>query len=305
MEIQLAHSQGFCAGVSYAIAIVNEALEKYGTPIYVRHHIVHNTAVIDDFKAKGVIFVESLSDIPQHNIVILSAHGVAPKVYEQAKKKNLRVIDATCPLVAKIHQRAQKLSSEGIPVILIGHKNHQEIIGTSGYVKPELLHIVQNVSDIDKLEIAKDQTIGYVTQTTLSISQTKDIIAHLKNTFPNLLNPKASDICYATTYRQNAVVEIAKVSEFVIICGSANSSNSNRLLETAAEFAPSILIDKAEDLDLNLLKGKKTVGISSGASVPRYIVDKLIQRILKKYPNAKVNQEKSIEKEVTFKLPKI
>lgn len=306
MKINLAHTQGFCAGVSYAISIVEKALEKYHAPIYVRHHIVHNTFVIEDFTKRGVIFVESLDEIPKGNRVIFSAHGVSPSIYQEAKEKGLHIIDATCPLVAKIHAKAKKYSENNIITILIGHKGHQEVIGTAGYIKPELRQIVQTKEDIDALpSIASSQKIGYLTQTTLSISETADMIAHLKKKFPNIIEPEQTDICYATQNRQNAVIELAKSNDLVIICGSADSSNSNRLKETAKTYTQSILIDKPEDLNLEILKNKSNIGISSGASVPRYVIKQLLDQILKAYPKTQINQPPTKEKNIQFKLPKI
>lgn len=305
MEIHLAHTQGFCAGVSYAITIVEQALQKYAPPLFVRHHIVHNTFVIENFTHRGVIFVESLSEIPEGSTVIFSAHGAAPAIYDEAKKRNLTIIDATCPLVEKIHAKAKKFSDNGIVTILIGHKGHQEIIGTAGYIHPDLLFIVQNITDIDKISIPSNHKIGYLTQTTLSVSETADIISALKTRFPQLMEPEKNDICYATQNRQNAVIELAKETDLMIICGSPDSSNSNRLKETAARYTPSIIIDKPDELNLSLLQEKNKIGISSGASVPRYVIDELIQYILRKYPTAKIHQKPSVEKNISFKLPKL
>jgi len=304
LEIHLAHTQGFCAGVSYAINIVEQVIHNCKPPIYVRHHIVHNTLVINDFKRRGVVFVESLSQIPDHSIVVFSAHGVAPCIYEEAAQKKLRVIDATCPLVAKIHERAKRLSDEGGLTVLIGHKNHQEVIGTAGYIHQDQLAIVENESDVDLIQRSPNQKIGYITQTTLSLSETAGIVERLKIRFPDLIESSQKDICYATRNRQLAVHELAQQVELMIICGSPESSNSNRLKEVAKRFTDTVIIDYPRELDMFLLKDKKKIGISSGASVPQYVIDELIKRILSAYPDSPVYQAPSIEKDISFKIPK-
>ncbi len=305
MEIHLAHTQGFCAGVALALKIVDKALSKYGTPIYIRHHIVHNTSIIQDLEKKGIIFVDNLENISDDSLVIFSAHGVAPQVFKEAKAKNLRVIDATCPLVRKLHRNAQKFNEQKIPIILIGHENHQEIIGTSGYIDQDNLYLIESIKDLSKLsKLDRNQPIAYLTQTTLSLSETADILTSLKSLFPNLIMHKGKDICYATENRQNAVIELAKKVDLVIICGSKNSSNSVRLAETAQKYNPHvILIDFPADLDLNLLKEFKKIGISSGASVPGNIVASLIERIKTRYQIIAIKQEPSIEKKTSFNLP--
>jgi len=306
MEIYLARTQGFCAGVASAVEIVEQALSKYGAPLYVFHEIVHNTFVVSDFKSRGVIFVDDLSEVPDNQRVIFSAHGVSPAVIEEAKRKNLKFIDATCPLVTKVHREAILFSKRGYEIVLIGHKGHQELIGTSGYVAPDLLHVVEDEEDIDALTIDPAKTIGYLTQTTLSVTETKELIQKLKARFPNLVAPPREDICYATQNRQDAVKELAKLCDFIIICGSPNSSNSNRLRETGEEEGvASSIIDAAQELNIELLKGKNKVGISSGASVPRTIVDRLIERIQKYYPETIVNSLPDPEKNIVFPLPAI
>ena len=306
MEIYLARTQGFCAGVASAVEIVEQALTKYGSPLYVFHEIVHNTFVVSDFKSRGVIFVDDLTDVPDNQRVIFSAHGVSPAVIEEAQRKNLKFIDATCPLVSKVHREAVLFSKRGYEIVLIGHKGHQELIGTSGYVAPHLLHVVEDEEDIGELNIDPAKTVGYLTQTTLSVTETKGLIQKLKTRFPNLIAPPREDICYATQNRQDAVKELAKVCDFIIICGSPNSSNSNRLRETGEEEGvASSIIDAAQELNMELLKGKNKVGISSGASVPRMIVDKLIERIQKYYPETIVNSLPDPEKNIVFPLPAI
>jgi 4-hydroxy-3-methylbut-2-enyl diphosphate reductase len=292
--------------VSNAIDIVNLCIQHFGTPLYVRHEIVHNTHIVNDFKSKGVIFVEETEDVPEGAIVILSAHGVAPSVYEDAKQRQLIAIDATCPLVTKVHMEALKFSRQGMQTVLIGHRGHQELIGTSGYVDPTFLHIIETENDIDQLNLDPSQPIGYLTQTTLSISDTQKLIDKLKEKYPSLQNPPKGDICYATTNRQNAVLELAQKCDVVIICGSSNSSNSNRLRERAEEQGiPSYIIDHVDELDMTILKGARRVGISSGASVPFFIVEQLVKRIQTAFPHATVHRDESIESGISFPLPRI
>ena len=305
LTIHLAHTQGFCAGVAMAIETVDLALEKFGAPLYVRHHIVHNNAVIQDFEKKGVVFVEDLDAVPSGQPVVFSAHGTAPEIYEEAKKRDIKIVDATCPLVTKVHREALRFSKKNIHTILIGHRGHQELIGTSGYVSPELLYVIEDEGDIDALTIPDGVEVGFLTQTTLSVSDTAGMIAKLKAKFPGIHGPtRASDICYATTNRQDTVVELTEYCDLILICGSSHSSNSNRLRETAeAHGVPAYLLDFPEDLDIDLVKGKYNVGISSGASVPRYVVDQLVERIKAVYPDADVIEKESIEKGIEFPIP--
>ena len=306
MDIYLAKTQGFCAGVSFAVDIVEHALAKYGAPLYVYHEIVHNTYVVDGFRAKGVIFVEDLNDVPVGTRVIFSAHGVPPSVIETAKRRELKYVDATCPLVTKVHNEAVKFSQHRYETVLIGHRGHQELIGTSGYVNPELLHVVENEDEIDDLKIDPAKEVSYITQTTLSVDDTTAMIEKLKKKFPRLLAPPRSDLCYATQNRQDAVKELAGFCDIIIICGSPNSSNSNRLRETGEKYGtPSYIIDRVQEFDMKLLQGKNKVGISSGASVPRIIVDELIEQIQKAYPNSFVHQFENPEKNIVFALPKV
>ncbi|MFA5060183.1 MAG: 4-hydroxy-3-methylbut-2-enyl diphosphate reductase [Candidatus Omnitrophota bacterium] len=306
MEIFLAKTQGFCAGVSFAIDIVEEALQKYGAPLYVYHEIVHNTYVVESFRGKGVIFVEDIDSVPQGARIIFSAHGVPPSVVQKAKARGLNFVDATCPLVTKVHHEAVKFSQLNYETVLIGHRGHQELIGTSGHVNPKLLHVVENEHDIDNLKIDPNKEVAYITQTTLSVDDTEVMIAKLRQKFPNLIGPPRSDLCYATQNRQDAVKELAKICDLIIICGSPNSSNSNRLRETGEKAGcQSFIIDNANELDLNILSGQRKIGISSGASVPRLIVDELISRIKNKYPKTVVHEFENPEKNIAFALPKI
>ncbi len=306
MDIYIAHTQGFCAGVASAIEVVEQALAKYGTPLYVYHDIVHNTSVVNDFKKRGIIFVEDLDQVPSGERIVFSAHGVPPTVIEGAQKRNLKFIDATCPLVTKVHDEAVQFSQKDIQTILIGHRGHQEMIGTAGYVEPKLLHIVEDEEDIKNLDIDPSQPVGYLTQTTLSVTDTEKIIAKLKLRFPKLIGPPRKDICYATQNRQDAVKDLSKVCDMIIICGSPHSSNSNRLRETGEqEGVPSYIVDTAGEFDVALINGHQRLGISSGASVPRYIVDELVAKIKSQYPDAKVHTFESPEANIVFRLPAI
>ncbi|MCP4049260.1 MAG: 4-hydroxy-3-methylbut-2-enyl diphosphate reductase [bacterium] len=303
MDIYLADKQGFCVGVSRAIDIVVRVLKKYGAPVYVRHHIVHNTSVIKSFEEQGVIFVEDISVLPEGSIVIFSAHGVAPSVYKEAESKKLRYIDATCPLVRKVHKKADYYSRKKIKTILIGHKGHQEIIGTSGYIEDSLLNIVENEHDIDRLNIDANEIIGCLTQTTLSVAETSGLITKIKNKFASML--ESDGICFATQHRQDAVIELAGFCDIIIICGSPSSSNSNRLLETAKSMnKKSYIIDVADELNMKWLQGVKTAGISSGASVPFYIVEDVINKIKSVY-SVTIHRKKEEEKKKVFDMPDI
>ncbi len=304
MDIYLARTQGFCAGVSFAIDIVEKAIEKYGLPIYVYHEIVHNTFVVDDFKKRGVVFVETLKEVPAGARIIFSAHGVPPSIVQEAKDRRLQVIDATCPLVKKVHRQATRFSEKGHKIILIGHKGHQEMVGTAGYVNPDNLYIIESKEEIKNLTIDPQEPVAYVTQTTLSVDESKEMIDDLHRRFPNLIEPARDDICYATQHRQDAVKELARICDLIIICGSTNSSNSNRLRETG-EMAgvESHIIDSADDLDMSWFDNKSKVGISSGASVPKFIVRDLVYRIQALFPGSKVHHFDNPERHIVFPLP--
>jgi 4-hydroxy-3-methylbut-2-enyl diphosphate reductase len=306
MDIYLAKTQGFCAGVSFAVDIVDEALNAYGAPLYVYHEIVHNTYVVDGFRKKGAIFVEKIADVPEGERIIFSAHGVPPSVIKEAKERKLKFVDATCPLVTKVHNEAVKFSEKKYETVLIGHLGHQELIGTSGYVKPEYLHIVETEEDIDKLTIDPNANVAYITQTTLSVDETKIMLEILRKKYKNLNEPPRSDLCFATQNRQNAVKDLVAYCDFIIICGSPNSSNSNRLREVGENAGiESCIVDTADEFDLSLLEGRSKIGISSGASVPRVIVDELIERIQQKYPNTPLHTFENPEKNIVFKLPEV
>ncbi len=306
MQIFLARTQGFCAGVARAIEIVERALAAYGKPIYVFHEIVHNTSVVNDFKSRGVVFINEIADAPENSRIIFSAHGISPAILAYAKKKNLHTIDATCPLVTKVHLEAEKFSLEDIDVILIGHKGHEEVVGTSGHVKPELLHIVSNAADIDKLDIAPHKKVAFITQTTLSVDDTRELILKLRARFPRLTGPLRDDICYATQNRQDAIKELSKLCDMIIIAGSPNSSNSNRLREKGEQLGvKSIIVDNASQLDVNILNGKTRIGLSSGASVPRHLVDEIIAKIQNTFSDTTVTTFDNPEETIAFPLPRI
>lgn len=305
-KIFLARIQGFCSGVSMAIEIVELALKKYGTPLYVYHEIVHNTFVVEEFRKQGVIFVENLNKVPEGSRIIFSAHGISPSVIEESEKRQLQYIDATCPLVKKVHREAVKFSNNHRHVILIGHKGHQEMIGTAGHVNPQLLHVVQNIDDVCQLKLPEDTPISFVTQTTLSLDDAQEIINILKTRFLDIIGPSKEDICYATQNRQDAVKELANLCDVIIICGSPNSSNSNRLRETGDRAGvPSYIIDHPDELNPAWLQDKTAIGISSGASVPSYIVENLANKIKTLFPGTNVHLLGESNEPKTFPLPEI
>ena len=307
LKILLASPRGFCAGVDRAIEIVNKALNKHGKPVYVRHEIVHNKQVVEDLKKRGAIFVEEISDIKDKTRpVIFSAHGVPKKVPEEAKLKNLYYIDATCPLVSKVHRESEQLFKNGFDIILIGHKNHPEVIGTMGQLPRGSIRLVETINDVESSNI-KDfkKPLAYITQTTLSVDDTKEIIDSLRNKFPNIKGPVKEDICYATTNRQNAVKKIAPDCEMIFIIGSRNSSNSARLVEVAkkAGCTNSELIHSDKKLPIDQIKKCKKIGISSGASAPEQLVQNLINEI-KENCNVSIEEIVVAEEKVVFKIPK-
>jgi len=302
LRILLAQPRGFCAGVDRAIEIVERALMLYGPPVYVRHEIVHNKWVVDDLRAKGVIFVGEVDEIPDGAITVFSAHGISEKVENSARLRDLPVIDATCPLVTKVHKEAQRYEADGREIVLIGHEGHPEVEGTSGRVK-QGVHLVQNVADVEKLRVKNPEKLAYVTQTTLSVDDTKDIIAALKTRFPTIAGPELRDICYATQNRQNAVRELAKQVELVLVIGSANSSNSNRLRDLAAETGiPARLIDDAKGLEPQWFDTITSVGITAGASAPEHLVQGVIDAI-GKLRQTRVETMPGEAENTRFKLP--
>ena len=306
IHITLAEPRGFCAGVERAIAIVEKTLEKYGAPIYVRHEVVHNEFVIENLKKKGAIFVEDMEDIPKGSHVIYSAHGVSKLVRKKARDFNLVPIDATCPLVTKVHKEVIRQNKKGHIIIMIGHEGHPEVDGTMGQVDDnDKTFLVQNLGDIDRLRIKNTEKISYVTQTTLSIDETKEIINKLKKKYPNISGPNKSDICYATQNRQDAIKSLIKDKELIIVVGSSNSSNSSRLAELAKqEGVESVLVGNIESFDLSILLNKKKIGITAGASAPEILVKNLIKKIKSNY-DVLIDEMNGVEENIIFKLPNI
>jgi 4-hydroxy-3-methylbut-2-enyl diphosphate reductase len=302
-EILLAQPRGFCAGVDRAIEIVERALAQFGAPIYVRHEIVHNAYVVEDLRNKGAIFVEELAEVPPGNTVIFSAHGVPKSVQVEAEQRGLAVFDATCPLVTKVHVEVEKMRREGREIIMIGHDGHPEVEGTMGQSEGGM-HLVERVEDIEKLNVRNPDMLAYVSQTTLSVDDTADVITALKKKFPNIVEPKKGDICYATTNRQEAVKFMAPQVDVVIVVGSPNSSNSNRLREVAEKKGvPAFMVDNALQIDQRWLEGKKRIGVTAGASAPEVLVKAVIER-LKNVGAQSVRVLDGVEEKVTFPLPK-
>ena len=305
LNILLCAPRGFCAGVDRAVDIVEKSLQKFGAPIYVRHEIVHNRHVVENLEKKGVIFVDELDEVEDKTRpVIFSAHGVSKKVYQDADIKNIQFIDATCPLVSKVHREAELLNKQGYQIILIGHNNHPEVIGTMGQLPEGDVTLIETINDIDHINKNKDK-IAYITQTTLSVDDTKDIIHALKKKFPEIKDPIKSDICYATTNRQAAVKNIAAKCDVFFVVGSRQSSNSQRLVEVAKKNGSkeSYLVHQEFELPIELIKKSKCIGISSGASAPEVLVDQLIDQI-KEIRNIKVQDIEIVKESVEFKLPK-
>ena len=306
IKILLSAPRGFCAGVERAIEIVEKSIQKYGAPVYVRHEIVHNKFVVDDLKNKGAIFIEELEEIEDRSRpVIFSAHGVPKKVPEDAKNYNMTYIDATCPLVSKVHREAENLNKAGYHIILIGHKNHPEVIGTMGQLPTGSIHLIQNENEAKNYKINENKKIAFVTQTTLSIDDTKEIINILKNRFPNIREPLKEDICYATTNRQMAVKNIAKKCDMFFIIGSRNSSNSVRLVEVAKKSGclNSYLIHSESEIPYNQIENSKIIGISSGASAPEILVDYFINDLKNRF-TITIEEVEIIKEDIVFKIPK-
>lgn len=302
-EILLAQPRGFCAGVDRAITIVEQALLKFGAPIYVRHEIVHNAYVVDDLRQRGAIFVDELSEVPVGSTVIFSAHGVSPAVRQEAEARGLKIFDATCPLVTKVHVEVMKMRKEGMQIIMIGHKGHPEVEGTMGQA-PEGIQLVETVGDVQKLNIPVNTSIAYVTQTTLSVDETKEIVDALKVKFPEIQQPKKQDICYATQNRQDAVKFMAPQVDLVIVVGSPNSSNSNRLRELSEKLGVvSYMIDHPDQIQPEWFVGKKRVGLTAGASAPESLAQSIIDRIKELGPRAVRNLDGIVEN-TAFPLPK-
>lgn len=302
-EILLAQPRGFCAGVDRAIAIVEQALEKFGAPIYVRHEIVHNAYVVNDLRARGAIFVDELSEVPAGNTVIFSAHGVSPAVREEAQARGLKIFDATCPLVTKVHVEVIKMRKEGMHVIMIGHRGHPEVEGTMGQA-PDGIQLVENISDVQSLTIPLNSSVAYVTQTTLSVDETQEIVDALKAKYPHIQQPKKQDICYATQNRQDAVKFMAPQVDMVIVVGSPNSSNSNRLRELSEKLGVvSYMVDHPSQLKPEWFVGKKRIGLTAGASAPESLAQAIIERIKELGPKS-VRTLDGIVENTAFPLPK-
>jgi len=309
INILLANPRGFCAGVDRAIQIVEEALSQYGKPIYVRHEVVHNQYVINDLKTKGAVFIEDLNDVPKGSHVIFSAHGISKAIREEAKSRELIPIDATCPLVTKVHVEVNKMLNQGMDIIMIGHKGHPEVEGTMGQIEEHhtnrKMHLIETIEDVKHLIVDHPNKIAYVTQTTLSIDDTKAIIEALKTKYPNIQGPKSDDICYATQNRQDAVKEISGLCDLIIIVGSQNSSNSNRLKELALrEGVEAYMIDHEDALQSSWLLDKKNIGISAGASAPEISVKNIVNKI-ESLTKAHIRELPGVEESVVFRLPKI
>lgn len=302
-EILLANPRGFCAGVDRAIAIVEKALEMHGAPIYVRHEIVHNKYVVEDLRRKGAVFVEELAEVPAGSTVIFSAHGISKAVRNEANARGLKVFDATCPLVKKVHVEVMKKRAEGYEIVMIGHEGHPEVEGTMGQSESGM-YLVETEADVENLRVQNTQKLTYVTQTTLSVDDAAKIIAALKKRFPVIVGPKQDDICYATQNRQDAVKFMAPKCEVVIVVGSNNSSNTNRLRELAQDMGcETYQVDSAVELKREWVEGKKTVGVTSGASAPDILVREVIAR-LKAFGGARIRELEGIQETITFPLPK-
>ena len=306
MKVILARPRGFCAGVDRAVLMVERALEFFTPPVYIRHEIVHNKTVIKELEKKGAIFVKEVDEIPPHSISIFSAHGISKRVLEDAKKRQLRIFDATCPLVTKVHIEVHKFSAEGRECILIGHSNHPEVEGTLGQFdnsKGGSIYLVENSEQAQTIQVKDPQFLSYVTQTTLSVDDTREIIAILKNRFPLIKEPPKDDICYATQNRQNAVKELAKLCDFILVIGSKNSSNSNRLYELARrQGIAAQLIDGPQDIEKEWLKNATTVGLTAGASAPENLVQEVLL-LLKKWGATEITTTEGVNEKVVFSLP--
>jgi 4-hydroxy-3-methylbut-2-enyl diphosphate reductase len=303
MEISLAQPRGFCAGVDRAIEIVERALQQFGSPIYVKHEIVHNKTVVEDLRGKGAIFVDELEDVPTGSTVVFSAHGVSQDVRTQAESLGLKVFDATCPLVTKVHVEVSKMRAQGCEIIMIGHTGHPEVEGTMGQVK-DGIYLVETEEDVAKLDIAAGTQLAFVTQTTLSVDDASKVIAALKAKFPDIREPKKADICYATQNRQDAVKFMARQVDLVLVVGSPSSSNSNRLREVAEKLGvPAKLIENADSLDQAWFEGVKHIGLTAGASAPEHLVQGVVKR-LKEWGALSVRNLEGVEENIAFPMPK-
>ena len=303
MDVLLANPRGFCAGVDRAIAIVEQALRHYGAPIYVRHEVVHNRFVVDDLKAKGAVFVEELDEVPPGSTVVFSAHGVARSVRVEAEARGLRVFDATCPLVTKVHAEVEKMRAQGREIVMIGHAGHPEVEGTMGQCDGGI-YLVDSVADVERLHVRSADALAYVTQTTLSVDDAAEIVAALKRRFPRIIGPKKDDICYATQNRQDAVKVMTRQADVVIVVGSPNSSNSNRLREVAAKRGvAAYMIDRADQLLPEWVAGKRSVGVTAGASAPEVLVREVLAKLAELGAGG-VHELDGVAERVVFPMPK-
>ena len=303
-KILLARPRGFCAGVDRAIDVVETALEIFGPPVYVKHAIVHNIHVVEDLKVKGAIFVEDIDEVPEKSVLVFSAHGTDPKIKEEAKRRGHKVIDATCPLVTKVHLEAQRYVKEGYFVIYVGHRDHPEPAGVFGEIPEGTAVLIEKANEADGLKVPQEEKLVYLTQTTLSISDTKETVEKLKIRFPNIIAPPSSDICYATTNRQTAARQLAKESDLVLVIGSTTSSNSQRLAEVAGEEGTKAhLVDDESMVDKEWLDNVEVLGITSGASAPEYLIERLINHFKKSNPKIKVETVEALKENVKFPLP--
>lgn len=303
INLYIAAPRGFCAGVDRAIQIVELALEKYGAPVYVRHEIVHNKYVVEGLKKLGAIFVDELNEVPDDAPVVFSAHGVPKSVPAEARRRNMLFVDATCPLVSKVHREAERHEKQGHDIIMIGHAGHPEVVGTMGQVPNGRIILVEKTQDVETLTLSDPDNVAYITQTTLSVDDTADVIAALKKRFPSIKDPRKEDICYATTNRQGAVKALAQKSEAVLIIGAPNSSNSNRLVEVAErQGCKSMLIQRAADINWDWLEEIKNVGISAGASAPEILVAEVVQAFQDRY-RVHLETVMTVEENIQFKLP--
>ncbi len=302
MRVVLAQPRGFCAGVERAIEIVERALAKFGPPIYVRHEIVHNRHVVEDLRTRGAVFVDELDEVPPGSMTVFSAHGVARRVEELAAERNLPVFDATCPLVAKVHAEGRRYAAQGREIVLVGHAGHAEVEGTIGQI-PGKVHLVQTAEDVATLQVGSAGRLAYITQTTLSVDDTRGIIAALQDRFPSIVGPDVRDICYATQNRQQAVHDLAKQVDLILVVGSKNSSNSNRLREIGQELGkPSYLIDDASALERHWFAGVETVGLTAGASAPEMLVQGVLDG-LRRFRQVDVSTLAGVAEDVKFKFP--
>ncbi len=298
----LAAPRGFCAGVDRAVLIVEKALEAYGAPVYVRHEIVHNKHVVESLRRKGAVFVEDETQVPEDAIIVFSAHGSPPEAFRNSEQLSHTVVDATCPLVTKVHQEARRYARDGMDIVMIGHEGHQEVVGTTGQA-PDRIRLVENPDDVDALDLDDERAVTYITQTTLSMDETADVVERLNQRFPGLKQPKSDDICYATQNRQDAVKELAQHCDLVLVVGSQTSSNSKRLVEVSADRSvPAYLIDDASEIDPSWLDGVGTIGLTSGASAPEVLVEQVIDWFVERGTRT-VDTVTVVEEDVEFSMP--